>query len=236
LVPILRSKERAVRQIRKRLTYANVMSSLAVFLVVAGGAAFAATQLPKNSVGTKQLKKGAVKTSKLGTKTVKTGKLAKDAVSTSRIQDNAVSTPKIAVGSILTDRIAQDAVTSDKMAADAVTGTELADDSVTSTKIAAGSVTQEELATGSVGAAQLRDITVVSATSAAVANGVSAGATASCPAGEVVISGGFETQSLGAASWEIKRLVRSGNGWRVFGTNISGGNSTITAFAYCMGA
>jgi len=195
-----------VRQIRKRLTYANVMSSLAVFLVVAGGAAFAATQLPKNSVGTKQLKKGAVKTSKLGTKTVKTGKLAKDAVSTSRIQDNAV------------------------------TGTELADDSVTSTKIAAGSVTQEELATGSVGAAQLRDITVVSATSAAVANGVSAGATASCPAGEVVISGGFETQSLGAASWEIKRLVRSGNGWRVFGTNISGGNSTITAFAYCMGA
>jgi hypothetical protein len=206
LVPILRSKERAVRQIRKRLTYANVMSSLAVFLVVAGGAAFAATQLPKNSVGTKQLKKGAVKTSKLGTKTVKTGKLAKDAVSTSRIQDNAV------------------------------TGTELADDSVTSTKIAAGSVTQEELATGSVGSAQLRDITVVSATSAAVANGVSAGATASCPAGEVVISGGFETQSLGAASWEIKRLVRSGNGWRVFGTNISGGNSTITAFAYCMGA
>lgn len=195
-----------MRQIRKRLTYANVMSSLAVFLVVAGGAAFAATQLPKNSVGTKQLKKGAVKTSKLGTKTVKTGKLAKDAVSTSRIQDNAV------------------------------TGTELADDSVTSTKIAAGSVTQEELATGSVGAAQLRDITVVSATSAAVANGVSAGATASCPAGEVVISGGFETQSLGAASWEIKRLVRSGNGWRVFGTNISGGNSTITAFAYCMGA
>jgi hypothetical protein len=206
LVPILRSKERAVRQIRKRLTYANVMSSLAVFLVVAGGAAFAATQLPKNSVGTKQLKKGAVKTSKLGTKTVKTGKLAKDAVSTSRIQDNAV------------------------------TGTELADDSVTSTKSAAGSVTQEELATGSVGSAQLRDITVVSATSAAVANGVSAGATASCPAGEVVISGGFETQSLGAASWEIKRLVRSGNGWRVFGTNISGGNSTITAFAYCMGA
>lgn len=195
-----------MRQIRKRLTYANVMSSLAVFLVVAGGAAFAATQLPKNSVGTKQLKKGAVKTSKLGTKTVKTGKLAKDAVSTSRIQDNAV------------------------------TGTELADDSVTSTKIAAGSVTQEELATGSVGAAQLRDITVVSATSAAVANGVSAGATASCPAGEVVISGGFETQSLGAASWEIKRLVRSGSGWRVFGTNISGGNSTITAFAYCMGA
>jgi hypothetical protein len=44
---------------RKRLSYANVMSSIAVFLVL-GGAAVAATQLPKNSVGSKQLKKNAV--------------------------------------------------------------------------------------------------------------------------------------------------------------------------------
>jgi len=53
-----------VNQIRKRLTYANVMSSIAVFLVL-GGAAFAATQLPKNSVGSKQLKKNAVVSSKV---------------------------------------------------------------------------------------------------------------------------------------------------------------------------
>ncbi|HXV05419.1 MAG TPA: chitin-binding domain-containing protein [Solirubrobacterales bacterium] len=51
--------------IRKRLTYANVMSSIAVFLLVGGGAAFAATQLPKNSVGTKQIKKNAVTTPKI---------------------------------------------------------------------------------------------------------------------------------------------------------------------------
>jgi hypothetical protein len=40
------------------------MSSIAVFLVL-GGAAFAATQLPKNSVGTKQLKRNAVTTAKI---------------------------------------------------------------------------------------------------------------------------------------------------------------------------
>lgn len=44
-------------KVRQRLSYANVMSTIAVFLVLGGGAAFAATQLPKNSVGTKQLKK-----------------------------------------------------------------------------------------------------------------------------------------------------------------------------------
>jgi hypothetical protein len=41
------------------------MSSIAVFLVLGGAAAFAATQLPKNSVGSKQLKKNAVTTAKI---------------------------------------------------------------------------------------------------------------------------------------------------------------------------
>jgi hypothetical protein len=54
-----------MKSARKRLTYANVMSSIAVFLVVAGGTAFAASQLGKESVGTKQLKKEAVSLAKI---------------------------------------------------------------------------------------------------------------------------------------------------------------------------
>ncbi len=61
-----------MKAIRKRLTYANVMSSIAVFAVL-GGVAVAATQLPKNSVGTKQLKKNAVVSAK-----VKDGSLLKN--------------------------------------------------------------------------------------------------------------------------------------------------------------
>jgi hypothetical protein len=53
-----------VKQIRKRLTYANVMSSIAVFLVLGGATAIAAG-LAKNSVGPKQLKKSAVTTAKI---------------------------------------------------------------------------------------------------------------------------------------------------------------------------
>ena len=44
---------------RPRLTYANVLSTLCLFLVLGGGA-WAATKLPKNSVGTPQLKANAV--------------------------------------------------------------------------------------------------------------------------------------------------------------------------------
>ena len=60
-----KQRESFVKQIKKRLTYANVMSSLSVFLVLGGATAFAATQLEKNSVGTKQLKKNAVVSSKV---------------------------------------------------------------------------------------------------------------------------------------------------------------------------
>jgi hypothetical protein len=50
--------------LRSRLTYSNVAATLAIFLVLGGGA-YAATKLPKNSVGTKQLTKGAVTPPKL---------------------------------------------------------------------------------------------------------------------------------------------------------------------------
>ena len=36
-----------MKSVRRRLTYANVMSSIAVFLVLAGATAFAATELGK---------------------------------------------------------------------------------------------------------------------------------------------------------------------------------------------
>jgi hypothetical protein len=54
-----------MKPLRRRLTYGNVMSSIAVFLVLAGGTAFAASQLGKESVGTKQLKKEAVSLAKI---------------------------------------------------------------------------------------------------------------------------------------------------------------------------
>jgi hypothetical protein len=65
-----------VHRVRRLLTYSNVVSTTALFLVLAGGSAFAATQmLPRNSVGAKQIKKGAVTPAKLApaTKTTLTG-------------------------------------------------------------------------------------------------------------------------------------------------------------------
>lgn len=63
-----------MRNLRSRLTYANVISTLCLFIVLGGGA-YAATQLPKNSVGTKQLKSNAVTGQKIKKATIDASKL-----------------------------------------------------------------------------------------------------------------------------------------------------------------
>jgi hypothetical protein len=49
---------------RRHLSYANVVSSLCLFLVI-GGSAYAASALPRNSVGADQIKAGAVRSSEV---------------------------------------------------------------------------------------------------------------------------------------------------------------------------
>jgi hypothetical protein len=83
-----------MRSIRKRLTYANVMSSIAVFIVL-GGAAFAASKLPKKSVGTPQLKANAVTTAKI----------KKNAVTSKKIKDGTVTAKDVNIGSMPFGRV-----------------------------------------------------------------------------------------------------------------------------------
>jgi hypothetical protein len=92
-----------VQRIRRHLTYANAMSSLAVFLVLGGGAAFAASKM----IGSGQLKAGSVRT----------GKIAKEAVTGTKIRVGAVTGPKLAAGSVEAEALAPGAVTPEKLAA-----------------------------------------------------------------------------------------------------------------------
>ena len=110
-----------MKQIRKRLTYANVMSSIAVFVVLGGGA-IAATQLPKNSVGSKQIKKNAVKTPKIANNAVNGAKIADGSVTGAEIGDGTVATGELAASAVTADKLADNAVTTNKIANDAVTG------------------------------------------------------------------------------------------------------------------
>jgi hypothetical protein len=78
--------------IRRRISYANVMSTIAVFAALGGGA-YAAVALPKNSVGSKQIKKNAVTNAKIGKNAV-TGAKVKNA-SLTGADINLATLPKV---------------------------------------------------------------------------------------------------------------------------------------------
>jgi hypothetical protein len=139
-----------MKSVRKRLTYANVMSSIAVFLVVAGGSAFAANQLGKNTVGSKQLKKNAVTAAKIKNGSVVAAKLGAGAVSGAQLGTGAVTESKLAAG----------AVSGAKIADGAVGGSKLADGAVTGSKLAAGAVGTANIGPGAVTGAQINSATV----------------------------------------------------------------------------
>jgi len=137
-----------LKQLRKRLTYANVMSSIAVFLVLGGGAAFAANQLAKNSVGSKQLKKNAVTSAKIKNGAVTASKLGAGAVGGSALGAGSITNDKLANGAVSNGKLANGAVGNDKLANGAVTNDKLADGAVTGSKVAAGTIGRANLAEG----------------------------------------------------------------------------------------
>ena len=70
-----------MQALRSKLTYANVISTVCLFLIL-GGSAYAATQLPKNSVGTRQIKNGAISGPKIKRGSIEAIKLTALAQST----------------------------------------------------------------------------------------------------------------------------------------------------------
>ena len=103
-----------MKQIRTRLTYANVMSSLAVFLLLGGASAYAAKQQTKK-VGATQIKASAVTTAKIKNGAVDASKLKDAAVTAAKLGAAAVGAGNLADGSVGTAKLAGDAVTGDKV-------------------------------------------------------------------------------------------------------------------------
>lgn len=97
-----------MKQIRKRITYANVMSSIAVFLVLGGGAAYAAKK-----IGSNEIKGNSITTGKIKKEAITASKIKKNSVTTAKIANGAVTGAKINLGSVGTVPNATHAVTAD---------------------------------------------------------------------------------------------------------------------------
>ena len=125
------------RSRRPRLTYANAMSTLAVFLVLAGGTALAAG-LPKNSVGSKTVKDNSLTSADLA-------------------DGKGASGEDVVDGSLQGADVAAGALPGSKLAAGALNGADVADGSLGGADFAAGSIGSASLGPKGVSSANIAD-------------------------------------------------------------------------------
>jgi hypothetical protein len=145
-----------MRYAKQHLTYSNVVSSVALFLVLSSGMAYAATK-----VGTRDIKAGAVKTKQL----------ARNSVTRAKIAPGAVRAGKIAPGAVGSTQLAPGAVGTEELGAGIIGAAQLAPNSVDGSKVVDGSITGNDLAPGVIPGPGPGVPANLSATTAAMATG-----------------------------------------------------------------
>lgn len=118
--------------------YADVVATLALVVAVGGTTAYAATALPKNSVGTAQLKTNAVVSGKIKSNAITTGKIKNGAVTATKIKPGAIGPVHLATGAVGTGALQDGGITSDDLSVGAVT----------SNRVATGAIGTDQLAPG----------------------------------------------------------------------------------------
>jgi hypothetical protein len=114
-----------MKRLKKRLSYANVVSTLALFLALGGASAYAIDQLPPKSIGERQLRPGAITADKIRKNAVTAPKLKAKAVKSGKIAGGAVKEAKLANAAVSNQKLQNSSVSTEKIAADAVTGAQI---------------------------------------------------------------------------------------------------------------
>lgn len=86
--------------VRRRLSYANVMATIAVFLALGTGGAYAVTQIDKNSVHSKHIVNGQVKAPDIAVGAATANKIAANAVNSGKVLDGSLQARDFAAGQL----------------------------------------------------------------------------------------------------------------------------------------
>jgi hypothetical protein len=161
--------------------------------------------------------------------TIRSGDIFDGEVKTADLANNAVTSPKIKDGEVTSADIKDATITSTDIAPGTIPsgGSTPADNSVTSAKIVNGEVKTEDLASGAV----KPNVHIVKGDGTTIGPGGEGGDDVSCPAGEILTGGGFQSPNVqvsfaGPADEDT---------WITDGDNVGTLDGSLTAIAFCMG-
>ena len=126
---------------RPRLSYANVVSTLCLILVVGGGAAYAA-----DTIGSEDIINGQVKSPDIGNNQVRSVDVRDGELTGDDVLDNSLGTNDVATNSLFGSDIFDGTLTSADIGTSAVASTEIANGSIVSADIASHGIDQSRIA------------------------------------------------------------------------------------------
>ncbi len=224
-----------MNRLKQHLTFANVLSCMALFIALGGGVAVAA-----GKIGT-----GAVRATNIAKEAVTNPKLKKQAVTSGKIKDGNVNAVDLGTGSVINSKLAKKAVTNAKLGNESVGTSKLAKKAVTESTIGPEAVTNGKLGKESVSAAKLsasfylqllKNVTYISETSPSNPED-SKSVTAVCPVGKEVLGGGVRINGANTKTvpTESSPAASAHLGWTAAGREIEPetANWSVTAFAIC---
>jgi hypothetical protein len=231
-----------VNRLKQHLTFANVVSCMALFIALGGGVAVAAGKIGN----------GAVRATNIANEAVTNPKIKRQAVTSGKIKDGNINAVDLGTGSVINSKLAKKAVTNAKLGNESVGTSKLAKKSVTESTIGPEAISNGKLGKESVSAAKLstsfylqllKNVTYVTETS--VNDSASAkSVTATCPVGKEVLGGGVRINGgstdpkAGVAPSESAPAVSATNarvGWTAGGREIGEEplNWQVVAYAIC---
>jgi hypothetical protein len=110
---------------RSRLSYANVVSTLALVLVLGGGSAYAA-----NTIGSRDIIDGSIKSADLKDGKIKSVDIGADQVTGALIEPGAVLGPDLGSNAVDGSKVLDGTITTADLAGDAVTSAKVTDNSI----------------------------------------------------------------------------------------------------------
>jgi hypothetical protein len=197
-------------RVRARLTYANVVSSIALLFALSTGGAYAANTVFSTDIVDGEVKNADIGGNQVTTTKIKAGNvflsdLAPDAVDGSKVLDGAIANADLADGSVGPNKLQDGSVTSAKVLDDNQAGgglgpNDLATNSVAQAEIATDGVAATEIQDDSIDAGEIVDFGLTNQDIGVLFAEVSAAATLDASSGSVTVS---RIGAAGAGQYEV---------------------------------